>query len=158
MNTRLRIIMADLSKTGHRNAYVSLIDAYKSGPTGDGKPLGGSAKIRLIKALRKNPLARVYFALYRESIIGCATCFSGFSTFHAKKLVNIHDLFIEKDHRGKGAARTLLAYIESKAKSEGCCKVTLEALENNKAALCLYRGLGFGEGQPTAYFLTKPIK
>jgi len=86
-------------------------------------------------------------ALDRDQAAGIVTCFVGFSTFAARPLVNVHDLHVTKDYRRRGVARLLLEAVEKKARELGCCKLTLEVQENNHAALALYRGFGFVNGQ-----------
>jgi ribosomal protein S18 acetylase RimI-like enzyme len=41
----------------------------------------------------------------------------------------------------------LLEAVEGEARRLGCCKLTLEVQENNRAALALYGSFGFASGQ-----------
>jgi ribosomal protein S18 acetylase RimI-like enzyme len=84
-----------------------------------------------------------------------ATCFINFSTFKAKPFINIHDVVIDKQHRGKGFGKNLLNKIESIAIERNYCKITLEVREDNYTAQSLYYDLGFKEGMPEMYFWTK---
>ena len=60
-----------------------------------------------------------------------------------KPLINIHDVIVSRRWRGQGIARQMLTQVEDIARQRGCCKLTLEVLEGNKAAQRSYRGLGF---------------
>jgi ribosomal protein S18 acetylase RimI-like enzyme len=75
--------------------------------------------------------------------VGLAICFTGFSTFAAAPLVNIHDLAVLPAHRGRGIGRALLAAIEAEARARGAVKITLEVLSGNPAAQALYAARGF---------------
>jgi ribosomal protein S18 acetylase RimI-like enzyme len=91
--------------------------------------------------------------------VGVAVCFTGFSTFTAKPLVNIHDLAVTSGCQGRGVGRRLLEAVEAKALSFGCGKLTLEVREDNTGAQRLYRRLGFGNGGggSATFFLSKRL-
>jgi ribosomal protein S18 acetylase RimI-like enzyme len=70
-------------------------------------------------------------------------CFYGFSTFSAKPLLNVHDLVVHESMRGMGVGTQLLQAAENEAKEKGCCKITLEVLQNNTRAQKVYQSFGF---------------
>ena len=78
-----------------------------------------------------------------ETPVGLINCFAGFSTFAARPLLNIHDVVVHADYRGRGIGRGLLAWAEQRARDLGCCKLTLEVLSNNTAAQAAYERAGF---------------
>jgi ribosomal protein S18 acetylase RimI-like enzyme len=80
-----------------------------------------------------------------ETAVGIATCFLGFSTFAARPLINVHDLAVLPEHRGRGIGRGLLEAVEHCARERGCAKVTLEVQENNSPARRLYKRMGFAQ-------------
>lgn len=93
--------------------------------------------------------------------IGIAVCFLGYSTFQARALLNVHDLAVVPEWRGKGVGQSLLRTAESRALERGCCKLTLEVQDDNERALALYERFGFsdlrvGDSGPTR-FLTKDL-
>jgi ribosomal protein S18 acetylase RimI-like enzyme len=99
----------------------------------------------------------------REQAIGVAVCFTGFSTFRAAPLINIHDLAVLPNLRRRGVGARLIAAVEAEARRRGCCKVTLEVRDDNVAAMRLYRRAGFGPGSsggsPAQYlFLEKRVR
>src|ERR1017187_4909717 len=88
------IVVADLGRPDHQEAVLAMTDAYSRDPFGDGNPLDADVRERLISALRGHPTTLVFLAFGGARPIGIATCFTGFSTFAAKPLVNIHDLVV----------------------------------------------------------------
>jgi GNAT superfamily N-acetyltransferase len=78
-----------------------------------------------------------------DQVVGLINCFTGFSTFSAKPLLNIHDVVVPEVHRGQGIGQTLLSWAEAKARQLGCCKLTLEVLSNNTHALAAYHQAGY---------------
>jgi ribosomal protein S18 acetylase RimI-like enzyme len=87
-------------------------------------------------------------AICRKTSSGrsCRAC-ERFSTFAARRLVNIHDLHVRPEHQGRGIARRLLDAVEAEARAMECCKLTLEVQENNHGARALYERVGFSGGQ-----------
>ncbi len=127
---------ADLDQPSDADSVVTLLDAYAADPMGSGEPLPQDTRDRLIPALRQVPGHLVLLAFAGEQAVGLAICFQGFSTFRARPLLNIHDLTVLPDHRGRGVATALLAAVEAGALRRGCCKLALEAREDNPAAAC----------------------
>jgi len=147
---------ADLDDARDAGSVVALLDSYAREPVGLSKPLPHDVRERLIPALKDIANARVWLALDGDAAVGIAVCFVGFSTFRAKPLLNIHDLAVLPEYRGKGAGRALLQAAEDYARREGCCRLTLEVLEANAGARALYRRFGFDDSTVTR-FLVKPL-
>ena len=159
----LDIVEADLSRPDHQEAVVAMIDAYASDPMGNGKRLTEDVRAALVPGLRKVPTSLVFLAYLGGNPVGIAACFHGFSTFAARPLINIHDLAVLPGHRGHGVGRRLLEAVEQKARSLGCCKVTLEVAENNRRARRIYEAAGFrqtvyADGAGGALFFSKPLR
>lgn len=134
---------ADLDEAAHARGVVEILDSYARDPIGGSRPLGPSVRERLIPELRAQSHARVLLALDGDRPIGVAVCFLGFSTFAARPLLNLHDLAVLPEFRGRGAGGALLEAVESCARDAGCCKVTLEVREDNGRARELYERTGF---------------
>lgn len=139
----LEILQADLGNPEHAAAVVRMVDAYSRDPMGAGAPLGVEVREALIQGLRAQPGCVVFLAMKASDAIGVAVCFTGFSTFAARPLLNVHDLAVLGPHRGEGIGRRLLDAAEAFARAHGFCKVTLEVLEHNTRALTLYQQVGF---------------
>jgi len=155
------VVEADFDRTEHQQAICEMLDAYSRDPMGNSRPLEPDVRERLVPALREHPTAVVLLAFDGERPVGIATCFQGLSTFVARRLLNLHDLSVISEYRGRGVGRSLLAAVEAKARELGCCKVTLEVLENNPARQ-IYEAAGFiapdyGNGAGQSLFLAKPL-
>ncbi len=142
-------------------AIVRLVDAYARDPRGGGEPLPQAVRERLVPGLAAHPTARVWLAFAGDEAVGVCVGFIGYSTFHARPLLNIHDLAVLPAQRGRGIGQALLAAAEAAARAEDCCKLTLEVLEDNLPARRLYERCGFcdvryGDSGPMK-FLGKPL-
>lgn len=153
----VRIIKGDLSRHGHQAALIRLINAYLSDEIGEGRVLTPDMESRLVLGMASHPSAFLFFAEYKERLVGLATCFAGFSTFYAKKFINIHDLIVMPEYRRSGIAEKILLGIEKQAKIMGCCKLTLEVRTDNAKAMGLYKKFGFGGGKNPMFFWTKAL-
>jgi GNAT superfamily N-acetyltransferase len=161
-HSAIRYLQADLDRPDHQAAVLAMVDAYSCDPMGDGAPLSAGSRERLIPGLRAHPTTLVFLAYDGDTPVGVAVCFLGFSTFAAKPLVNLHDVCIVSTHRNRGVGRGLLAAVEAKARELGCCKLTLEVLDQNHRAMRTYLAAGFQRytlqpGAGEAIFLTKPL-
>lgn len=74
-------------------------------------------------------------------------------------------LFVDPASRGTGAARALMARLETTARAAGHTEIMLETGEKLAAAVALYRALGFTrrgpfgdyEDHPASLFMAKPL-
>ena len=118
--------------------------------------------MHLVDRLRQRPDFVGVMAWTGAEAVGLANAFEGFSTFAAKPLLNVHDIVVRWDRRGRGIGQRLLHAMEALARQRGCCKLTLEVLSNNHRALASYRRFGFGDYQldpdaGTARFMEKRL-
>jgi GNAT superfamily N-acetyltransferase len=141
----LTVEPADYSDPLHAADVVLLTDAYARDPMGGGERLSADVCNRLVDGLAATPGAFSLIARVDGRPAGIANCMTGFSTFAARPLVNVHDLGVLPEYRGRGVGRALLAAIEQEAARRGACKVTLEVLEGNELAKKLYAELGYGQ-------------
>ena len=135
----------DLQRPAHGAALLDLLDQYAHDPMGGGVPLGTEVRARLLSGLAAFPGYVGFLALAGSESrpVGLINCFTGFSTFAAQPLLNVHDIFVQPAWRGQGIAHALLAAAEAHARHKGCCKLTLEVLANNHAARASYLRFGF---------------
>lgn len=120
-----------------------MMNHYASDSMGGGSPLKPEVQATLIDQLKKYDKAFTLLAYENEQIIGLTNCFETLSTFAAKPIINIHDLAVHSDYRGKGIGKQLLGRVTEIAIGKDCCKLTLEVLDGNKVAKSLYEKLGF---------------
>jgi ribosomal protein S18 acetylase RimI-like enzyme len=152
----IQVRPADLADARDAAAVVALLDAYATDPRGGGEPLPQEVRARLIPGLRAHPTTRVWLAFENLRPVGVCVGFLGFSTFRGLPLLNIHDLAVLGDQRGRGVGLALLAAAQSAAQAAGCCKLTLEVQEDNAPARRLYERFGFrdvtfGNSGPTRF-------
>lgn len=139
----VRITALDLERADHAAAFIALLDHYARDPMGGARPLDADVRASLVDRLRRRSDFVGFLAFSGEHACGLINCFEGFSTFAARPLLNVHDLVVHADHRGRAIGRALLAAAEAAARQRGCCKLTLEVLSNNHAALAAYDRAGF---------------
>jgi ribosomal protein S18 acetylase RimI-like enzyme len=126
-------------------------------------PMGGVAQHNAVKSealvngLAAHPASFVLLARRGNSYVGLATCFINFSTFKVKPYLNIHDVIISKEHRGKHIGRKLIEKCIEIAIERGYCKITLEVRDDNLVAKNLYKSLDFKDCEPVMHFWTKVL-
>jgi ribosomal protein S18 acetylase RimI-like enzyme len=145
MKSAIQIKVVDYRATQDREALLSLLDMYARDPMGGGQALPASVKRHLCDELAHFPGAVSLLAWSEGQPVGLLNAFLGFSTFKAKPLLNVHDIAVQPQWRGKGVGQALLQAIEAHAKSLGCCKLTLEVLSGNEPAQRTYRAFGFDD-------------
>jgi ribosomal protein S18 acetylase RimI-like enzyme len=138
------------------DCYIALLDAYARDPMGSGQPLSDDIKARLRMELPRHPTIHALLAGSADNAAGMATCFLGYSTFRAQPLLNIHDIAVLPEWRGRSVARRLLDEIENLGRSLGCCRITLEVREDNQRARTLYAKAGFNPAT-CSLFMEKPL-
>ena len=154
MNQNVSIRKADLFNHDDRKDLLILLESYKADPMGGGAPYSEEEERRLIKGLSMHPKCEVYFCYIEGEFAGGAVCFETFATFSALPCVNIHDICVLPDFRGKGIGGKLLDAVIEAAKTKGAGKVTLEVREDNPVAQGLYRKKGFAPSDPEMFFWT----
>ncbi|MFN8415696.1 MAG: GNAT family N-acetyltransferase [Cytophagaceae bacterium] len=137
------IFDVDFKNPTHQSDFWILLNTYATDIMGGGTPLSETIKDKLIKDLASSSIAYSFIAYDGSKAIGLLNSFLGYSTFYAAPLLNIHDLVVIPEYRGKGISTLLLQAAEDKAKSLNCCKLTLEVLENNTVAQRAYHRFGF---------------
>jgi len=139
----LVVRQANLADTQDAQALIQLMDHYARDPMGGGSGLSDHSRRNLVEALHSRVGCWVLLAYLADEPVGLLTAIEGFSTFRCQPLLNIHDLIVDRNHRGQGISRQLMAAIEQIALEQGCCKLTLEVLEGNEIAQAAYRAFGF---------------
>lgn len=142
------ILPIDYARDTHRQALVELLNLYASEPIGGSTPLPDHVRQCLPDFLQNHPASRVWLAFVGEQAVGLATCVLSYSSFAARTILNIHDLVVHPEFRGRGIGRALLEHVERDARAHDYCGLTLEVRGDNLAAQRLYANCGFvGSGQ-----------
>ncbi|MFC3093451.1 GNAT family N-acetyltransferase [Alteromonas sediminis] len=135
--------IADYNDACDAEHVLALLDHYARDPMGGGEPLSDYVKDNLISALSSRSFTFSVLAFCGDIPVGLANVIEGFSTFACKPLVNVHDLVVHKDYRGRGISHQLLAAVQQEAEARGCVKITLEVLSDNYNACESYKKFGF---------------
>ncbi len=143
MHEQVSVRAADYTLAIDRAALVSLLDMYAQDPMGGGAPLEETVKARLCDDLAAFVGAITFIAWDADRPVGLLNAMRGYSTFRARPLMNVHDIAVAPEARGRGVGRALLAALEQHALQTGCCKLTLEVLSGNRVAMRSYLGFGF---------------
>jgi GNAT superfamily N-acetyltransferase len=147
MTERIVVRAANLASEKDASALLDLLNHYAQDPMGGGQALSDATLENLIARLKL--LTNFHAALAwtgeedQAQAVGLINCLIGFSTFAATPLLNVHDLVVRADHRGKGIGSALLGHAERLARDLGCCKMTLEVLSENTIAQRSYVRVGF---------------
>lgn len=147
----------DFENPQHLEALAELTNHYMEDPMGDFPPLNKIRQLRLIDGLANHPSAQVFFAIIENKVVGLATCFVNFSTFHVKSYLYIHDIVVIKKFRNKGIGKALMQFLIKISTERNYCKITLEVREDNFVAQSLYSELGFEDCNPKMLFWTKKL-
>lgn len=157
------IVQADLTQTQHAQAYLTMMSHYASDPMGGAEDISEFAKENLVDTLLQRTDVFIVLAFKGNQPAGLLTAIEGFSTFACKPLLNVHDVVVFEDFRGKGVSTLLFSEIEKIARMRDCCKITLEVLEGNESAKKAYIKQGFSGYQldpkfGNALFWTKSLE
>lgn len=150
-------VFCDYKNPLHQKALIELLNHYMTDPMGDSDKLTATQEKDLIEGLAAHPASFVLFAQLQGRMVGLATCFINFSTFKTKPYLNLHDVVVLREMRGKAVGRKLLEKCIDIARERGYCKVTLEVRDDNSNAKGLYQSLGFKDCEPVMHFWTKML-
>ena len=139
----IEIIRVDFDDADLVRQYLDMLDAYALDPMGAGQQLRKAVRNRLAADLRRMPGAHCLLARHGDTPVAFATCFSGYSTFQARPLLNIHDIAVLREWRGQAIGERLLAKIAELGRRLDCCRITLEVRADNPRARSLYERAGF---------------
>lgn len=159
---KIEIVDADYGDPRHAADITMLLNAYACDPMGGGAPLADSVMASLVTELSRRPHAFSVLCYVDDRPAGLVNCFEGFSTFRCAPLVNVHDVVVLGEYRGRRISQRLLGRVEEIARERGCCKLTLEVLEGNRPAREAYLRFGFSAYQldpanGRALFWEKPL-
>jgi len=76
-----------------------------------------------------------------NNVVGFALFFHNFSTFLGKAGIYLGDLFVKKEHRGKGYGKALLKELAKIAVKRGCGRLEWSCLDWNKPSIDFYLSL-----------------
>jgi ribosomal protein S18 acetylase RimI-like enzyme len=154
---KIQIIEGDLKNEEHAAHFLRLTSAYMADLMGGAEAWTKEQKRTVIRDMANQPCALILFAKLDGKFAGICTCFYEYSTFLAKPLINIHDIYVDESCRGLGIATTLVKTLGEVAKNKNCGKITLEVRRDNLNARDLYKHQGFTEAPHSKFFWIKNL-
>jgi ribosomal protein S18 acetylase RimI-like enzyme len=94
----------------------------------------------------------IFFETDNTESRGFAQAYPAFSSVSMRRTWILNDLYVRKEHRGKGIGEALLQHVLDFAKETGTKGVLLETGEDNVAAQRLYEKMGFEREANRFYF------
>lgn len=142
MTMNASIIHMDLNSSQYQEAFAILFDEYVSALSVEAKP-------EVVKQLFDLPYFHGFICFIDNQPAGFAVCFESYSTYRARKVLNIHDFMVSERYRGLGIGKQQLKTIEQYCREHDFLKITLEVDDENRAAQKLYSNCGFEDFQVT---------
>ncbi len=153
----MEIVKCDFNITEHCDVIIKLMRDYMTDEMG-GVPAHSDQKNKeMIEGLKNHPTVISLLAEYDGKYVGLTNSFINFGTFAAKKFLNIHDVIVNKNYRGKGIGELLIRRNIELANEMGFYKVTLEVRNDNKTAQNLYKKTGFGDCKPPMLYWARVL-
>jgi GNAT superfamily N-acetyltransferase len=154
-NPDFTFVVCDFNQLSHQKAFTHLMNCYRTDPMGGVAEMTGDEAKKIIKDLQCHPTYSGFFVKSGDEFVGLANCFTNYSTFKAKPLLNIHDFIVSPQWRGKKAAEFLLNEMSKCLKDKGYCRINLEVRDDNPRAMALYKRVGFSDCNPPMFFWEK---
>jgi len=136
----IHIVCIEVDDPDHQKALETLFIEYAS-------DVSVSIESNIVAQLNALPYFHGFLCLDDNKPLGFAICFESFSTYRAKKLLNIHDFMIARKARGQGLGKLLLTSIEEYCRERDFLKITLEVEQDNYVAKNLYSVSGYEDFQ-----------
>ena len=77
-----------------------------------------------------------------SAVIGFALYFFSYSTWVGRRCLYLEDLFVQPEHRGKGAGIALMKALAKEAVAKECRRFVWQVLDWNAPAIAFYERLG----------------
>lgn len=134
-----------LAEPGDAQALVALAEAVASEPEGwllaEGGWRSAGDERRYLRAIRRSSHAAVLVAEVEGEVVGRLSISR--DTHPASRHVADLGLLVSRSHRRRGIGRALMAEAEAWAVETGISKIELHVFPHNRAAIALYRSLGY---------------
>lgn len=118
-------------------AFLGLIDALADYENLERPDRDAKARL-LVDAFSDLPRFEVRLAEVDGAVAGYAFFFMTYSSFLAKPLLYLEDIFVLTEHRGVGAGKALFDACVSAARARGCGRMEWRVLTWNEPAIAFY--------------------
>ena len=133
-----------------------LFDAYRRFY---GKPSDlETARAFIEERLRANESVILVAEGASGELLGFVQLFPSFTSVEARRLWVLNDLYVAPDARRHGVGRALMDAARAHAVATKAKRLTLETMEDNRAAWTLYESLGYRCHDPATRFYTLELE
>jgi GNAT superfamily N-acetyltransferase len=109
------------------------------------------AKDFLSNRLKHND-SEIFVAETNNNLVGFVQLYPLFSSTRMQRLWLLNDLFVEKDHRGRGISKQLIEASKNLCKQTNACGLMLETAKSNIVGNQLYPKVGFSLDSEHNYY------
>ncbi len=134
------IVNIDVESDEHRSQFEILFNEYSSASS-------ASIASNVVNQLFELPYFIGFISYVSDEAAAFSVCFESYSTYRAKKVLNIHDFMVSSVYRGGGVGRALLNGIERYCRENEYLKITLEVDGGNIVAQSLYSSCDYQDYQ-----------
>lgn len=100
--------------------------------------------VKFLNERIQNEDSEIFVTENRENkIVGFVQLYPIFSSTRMQRLWLLNDLFVDKEHRGKGISKQLIEISKELCKQTNACGLILETAKNNEVGNNLYHQAGF---------------
>jgi GNAT superfamily N-acetyltransferase len=121
-------------------AIVALMEELARFEKMEGPPPEAAERLRADAFERRR--VEVFVAEREGRVIAYAATFETYSTFRARPVLYLEDLFVTERERRRGAARAMMAHLAREALRRGCARLAWVVLDWNADAQRFYEALG----------------
>ncbi len=93
------------------------------------------------RASGKSPIITVFIALLNNTVVGVTTYVTRFHIWNNSQILELDDLYVNPDIRGKGIGKSLLQTVGNEARKLGAA-VKWQVKQDNINAIKLYKHIG----------------
>ncbi len=124
----------------HLEELVKVFEAYRVWYRKDSNPAEAT---KFLSERITNKESVIYIAMENNEVLGFTQLYPLFSSTRMKKMWLLNDLFVYKQHRGKGISKQLINAAKDLCRNTNGCAVMLETEMNNDIGNKLYPATGF---------------
>ena len=140
MDLNTSVVHVDVEEVEQYSLFEALFKEYSSA-------LSVEVESNIVRELFELAYFHGFICFAENKPAAFAVCFESYSTYRAKKVLNIHDFMVSESYRGQGMAKALLNGIEQYCHENEFLKITLEVDDENIAAKKLYSSCDYEDFQ-----------
>ncbi len=121
------------------------------------RPIDAEATRAFLRARLEREESVVFLARAADGPVGFVQLYPAFASLSLAPSWILNDLYVAKDARGRGVAKTLMQAARELAEGNGAAEIFLQTARDNAPAQALYEGLGYRrDDQFLVYTLSLP--